>query len=108
MTITNSGGAPAADAQRQKYDAMARDFATNASGAYTIQFELVCEPASIAKALKAGGSSVWFIPTSFRGRSCYRVFWGRYDTKAAADAAVGQIPASLREGAAVVIRTPKG
>ncbi|HEV7922044.1 MAG TPA: DUF4388 domain-containing protein [Thermoanaerobaculia bacterium] len=109
VTITNSGSASSSsDPQRQKYDAMARDFAAKASGAYTIQFELVCEPASIGKALKAGGGSVWFIPTSYRGRSCYRVFWGRYDTKAAADQAVGQIPASLREGAAVVIRTPRG
>lgn len=107
MTITNAGSA-SSDAQRQKYDAMARDFAAKATGAYTIQFELVCEPASVTKALKAGGGSVWFIPTSYRGRSCYRVFWGHFDTKAAADGAVSQIPASLREGAAVVIRTPKG
>lgn len=108
MTITNSGSASSSDPQRSRYDAMAREFAANATGAYTIQFELVCEPASIAKALKAGGNSVWFVPTSYRGRSCYRVFWGRYDTKAAADKAVGEIPASLREGTAVVIRTPKG
>ena len=104
--ITNAGGPPAAganDAQRARYDAMAREHAANATGAYTIQFELVCETPSLAKAI-AAGEKVWFTPLTYRGRSCYRVYWGRYGTAAEAQGAKGEIPASLRESAPVVVR----
>jgi len=45
-----------------------------ASAPYTVQFELVCQTDSITKALRAGGNNVWFVPTSFNGQACYRVF----------------------------------
>lgn len=107
---TNEGRLPTvagADEVRARYDAMAADFARNATERpYTVQFELVCETASITKALGAGGERVWFVPTRFRGRSCYRVFWGRYDDRAAAAAAVAAIPDELGGGrGAAVLRT---
>ena len=82
---------------------MARENAASATGAYTIQFELVCETPSLAKAI-AAGEKVWFTPMSYRGRSCYRVYWGKYATAAEAEKAKGEIPASLRESALVVVR----
>jgi hypothetical protein len=112
--ITNAGGSNAAgsipagskDAQRARYDAMAREHASNAKGAYTLQFELVCETASLSKAI-AAGEKVWFTPLTYRGRSCYRVYWGNYATAGEAEQAKGEIPASLRESAPVVVRVPK-
>ena len=86
----------------QKYAAMARDFAAKPVGAYAVQFELVCETASVTKALRDGGENVWFVPIAYRGRDCYRVLWGRYDTKAAAEAGVRAVPKSLASGGAVV------
>jgi hypothetical protein len=109
-TITNSTSptvgtiSPNADAQRKIYDAMAEQFATSAEGEYTIQFELVCETASIAKALREGGHSVWFVPISYRSKPCYRVFWGHYPTVDAAKAALSGIPPSLHAAAPVVVR----
>jgi septal ring-binding cell division protein DamX len=107
-TITNtpSASAPASDATRGKYDAMARDFAAQESGNYTVQFELVCETASVTRALNASREKVWFVPISFRGRPCYRVFWGRFETSAEAIAASKQMPADL--GATpVVVKIPR-
>jgi septal ring-binding cell division protein DamX len=105
--ITNSGGpvttSPATDATRAKYDAMARQSAAAAAG-YAIQFELVCETASLSKAIAAGGDKVWFTPTTYKGRSCYRVYWGHYNSAAEAQAATGEIPASLRESTPTVVR----
>ena len=110
-TITNTpptAAAPPTDGSREHYDAMARQYAQNASGNFTIQFELVCQPASVAKAIAAGGSSVWFVPTTYRGQSCYRVFWGHYDTREAAMQSVAGIPQPLRsEATPVVIAVPK-
>lgn len=77
-------------------------------GTFTVQFELVCQQASLSKATREGGSKVWWVPLSYRGQSCYRVFWGRYDTRAEAEAATAEIPASLRIGSKpVVVTIPK-
>lgn len=86
---------------------MAAEFARNPQGNFTVQFELVCQTSSLAKAMQDGGSSVWFVPTNYQGRSCYRVFWGHYDQRDAAEAAAAQIPASLRSGKAVVVAVPR-
>ena len=85
---------------------MARDFAAQTNGAYTVQFELVCETASVTKALTGGGDKIWFAPISYRGRDCYRVFWGRYDSKAAADAAAKAMPKSLAGSKPSVVKIP--
>lgn len=85
---------------------MARDFAAQKGGTYTVQFELVCETASITRALAEAGDKVWFVPTSYRGRPCYRVFWGRFATSAEASAGAKQLPAGI--GATpVVVRIPR-
>lgn len=108
-TITNiPAGGGSTDAMQQKYAAMARDFASRPGGAYTVQFELVCETASVTRGLRDGGANVWFVTTTYRGRPCYRVFWGRYATQAAAAAAAKNIPSSLAGSAPVVVRIPRG
>ena len=110
-TITNTASAaghPASnDQQRAHYDEMAKSFASQAAtGAYTIQFELVCETASLTKAIRDGGSSVWFTPISYHSRQCYRVFWGHYPTKDEATRASREIPLALRGAAPVVVKVP--
>jgi hypothetical protein len=107
-TITNApAGGGAGNALQQRYAAMARDFAAKPGGAYTVQFELVCETASVTKALRDGGANVWFVTTTYRGRPCYRVFWGRYDDLAAATAAAKTIPSSLAGSKPVVVKVPR-
>lgn len=110
-TITNvpsstsaSSPAPGSDAMRSKYDGMARDFAAQKSGNYTVQFELVCETTSITRALAEVGDKVWFVQTSYRGRPCYRVFWGRFNSSAEANATTK--PAALGK-APVVVKIPR-
>jgi hypothetical protein len=106
-TITNaSTAAPSTDAARARYDGMASDFASQKGGNYTLQFELVCETASVTRALKEGGDKVWFVRTSYRSRPCYRVFWGRFDSSADANAASKELPASLGS-APVVVKIPR-
>jgi len=106
-TITNTQQPTAtSDALRARYDSMARDFAAQPGGTYTVQFELVCETASVTRAIAEAGSKVWFVPMSYRGRPCYRVFWGRYDSSAEAGVAAKQLPAGL--GATpVVVKIPR-
>jgi septal ring-binding cell division protein DamX len=102
-TATTAGN----DATRRKYDAMAQQAASGASGNFTIQFELVCQTSSLATATKVGGNQVWFVPTSYRNQSCYRVFWGHYGTRDAATAAIHEIPSSLRGPSPTVVAVPR-
>ena len=74
---------------------------------FTIQVELVCQDASLRKATEIGGANVWSMPISYRGQRCYRVFWGRYETRDKAEAATTQIPASLRSSKPVVVTIPQ-
>jgi len=101
--------APASnDATRARYDAMARDFAANASGNFTVQIQILCEPANVGKTMKDGGSNVWFVPQSIGARSCYRVFWGHYNTREEAQRALASIPAAVRDRSAAVKPVPRG
>ncbi len=86
---------------------MARQYLASPQGAYTLQFEIVCDPANVDKAMRSGGSSVWFVPISLKGRSCYRVFWGHYATRDAAERAAGEIPATLRESKPAAVEVPR-
>ncbi|HEX8169457.1 MAG TPA: DUF4388 domain-containing protein [Thermoanaerobaculia bacterium] len=87
---------------RSRYDAMARDYAANPNGNFTVQIQILCEAANITKAMRDGGGNVWFVPQKLGTRSCYRVYWGRYATRAEAQAAMAQIPAALRDQSAAV------
>jgi len=95
---------PSGDALRAHYDEMAKSFETQANGTYTVQFELVCETGSLTKAIRDGGSSVWFAPINYHSRPCYRVFWGHYAGKDEANRAAKEIPLSLRGVAPVVVK----
>ena len=113
-TMTNSGQAlPKVqakndDAMRSHYDEMAQSFASQATGSYTVQFELVCQTSSLTKAVQAGGSNVWFVPIAYKGQGCYRVFWGHFASKAEAERGMTEVPASLRAGSKPsVVSVPK-
>ena len=99
---------PPADASRARFDAMARDFAANPSGNFTVQIQILCEPANVEKTMTAARGNVWFVPQAIGPRSCYRVFWGRYNTREEAQGALAQIPADLRDRSAAVKPVPKG
>jgi septal ring-binding cell division protein DamX len=86
---------------------MAQKHAQDPVGAYTVQFELVCETASITKAMEAGRSAVWWLPVQYRGKPCYRVFWGRFATREEAVKAAAEIPGTLAGSTPVVVKIPR-
>jgi septal ring-binding cell division protein DamX len=91
---------------RARYEAMAREFAANPAGNFTVQFAIVCEPSNVAKALRTS-SDVWFSSITLKGRSCFRMFWGRYATRAEAEAAMRGLPGELRESRPAVVGVPR-
>src|SRR5688500_19545804 len=49
---------------------------------------ILCDPGNLGKAVAAGGQNIWFVPQPIGARSCYRVFWGRYETREEAQRAL--------------------
>lgn len=92
--------------ERARFDAMAREFAANPAGNFTVQFAIVCDPSNVSKALGAG-SDVWFGPITLKERQCFRMFWGRYPTRAEAEAAMPRLPGQLRESRPAVVGIPR-
>jgi hypothetical protein len=99
---------PPVNDARAKYDAMAREFAANPAGNFTVQVQILCEPSNLTKAMSSGGTNVWFVPQQIGSRPCYRVFWGRYNTRDEAQRALAAIPADVRDPSAAVKPIPKG
>lgn len=93
---------------RDRYDSMAREFAANPTGNFTVQFAIVCDPSNVTKALRGGSADrVWFVPISIKGRACYRMFWGGFNTRQEADGALAQLPGQLRESSPAVVAVPR-
>ena len=94
-------------AGKEAIDARARDYAANPSGNYTVQIQILCDPANVEKAVRTGGDRVWYVPQTLGTRSCYRLFWGRFDTREEAQRALADVPAGLRDKSAAVKAVPR-
>ena len=73
---------------------------TGKNGLYTVQLALACREETVARAVKtSGGAQEFFIlPREFNGRACYRVLWGTYPGRAAAEKGLRSIPGALTSG----------
>jgi hypothetical protein len=81
----------------------ARSFASSLApgsrGRFSQQLLTACSTDTIAKAVQAVPENDLFIlPVTFQGRSCYRLCWGVYDTRAAAEAGRRSVPAYFTQG----------
>ncbi len=90
-----------------RYDEMARQYAANPTGNFTVQIQILCQQSNLDKAILTGGANVWFVPQAIGTRSCYRLFWGHYATRDEAQKALGTIPASLRDRSSAVKAVPR-
>ena len=79
--------------------AFAASLAPGARGRFSHQLLTACAPETIGKAVQAVTAEELFIlPVAFQGKSCYRVCWGVYDSRAAAEAARASVPEYFRQG----------
>jgi len=97
---------PKANGGRARYDEMARNYLANPQGNFTVQIQILCDPANLEKAMRGGGGKVWFVPQTIGGRACYRVFYGNFATRDEAQRALAAVPASLRDPSAAVKPVP--
>ncbi len=107
--IRRPGGGSLVDArsalQKGAFSEAAREFASSlrsvGPGSYTVQLLVACAEETLAKASQNVSAQEFFIvPVEYKGRSCYRVCWGVYDSETRAHAAVPTIPEYFRKGGA--------
>jgi hypothetical protein len=101
-----AAAAPAANAQAllrqgaldQAARAFAASLAPDAPGRFSVQVLMACAPENVRKAVDAVPSDELFIlPVSFRGRPCYRVCWGVYESRPAAESGLLRLPEYFRQ-----------
>ncbi len=99
--VPPSAAAPAAaghtNSRQYWQDRAARDarrLSTDKKTRYAIQLELACEVGSLVDAFQHDrpAGTMWVLATSYQGRTCFRVLWGRYATPEAARRAISGVP----------------
>jgi hypothetical protein len=83
----------------------ARGFASTLSpgarGRFSIQLLVACSPETVLKAVGSVASDDLFIlPVDYKGRACYRMCWGVYDSRQGAETALAALPTYFRQGGA--------
>jgi septal ring-binding cell division protein DamX len=65
---------------------------------FTIAVGVFCDTGNVSRVVQSSGGSEQLLVLSFdnKGRSCYRVFWGIFDSRAEAQRAIASIPAGVR------------
>jgi len=81
--------------------------APDARGRFSLQVLVACDPVNVQKALSAVSAEELFIlPVTVKGKACYRLCWGVYDGRPAAEAALSGVPAYFRQGGLVPRLSP--
>jgi hypothetical protein len=106
-----SGGDGPALLRQGSFAEAAKSFATSlapgARGRFSNQLLTACSTDTIAKAVQAvPGDELFILPVTFQGRSCYRLCWGVYDTRPAAEAGRSSVPAYFRQSGATPRLSP--
>ena len=85
----------------------AASMAAGGRGRFSLQVLVACAPENVQKAVAAVPAEELFIlPVNVKGRACYRLCWGVYDTRSAAEAALGGLPSYFRQGGATPRLSP--
>jgi hypothetical protein len=99
-----SGGDGRALLQSGNLAAAARAFqqeiSSGSANKFTLALGLYCNEENASRLVDSasGSSEIYVLPTSVDGRSCYRVIWGLYDSREAAERAEGSLPNGVRAG----------
>ena len=91
--------------EKRDYGAAARGFASSVRSSsdarFSVQLLVACSEETVGKAVaNASGPDLLILPVNYKGKSCYRLCWGLYESEARASSALGSVPAYFRENGA--------
>jgi septal ring-binding cell division protein DamX len=78
--------------------ASAASLSASAQGGFSVQVLAACSPDTIRKAAQnVSGGEIFILPVTLNGRACFRVCWGVYESREAAQAGIGTLPDYFRQ-----------
>ena len=95
-----AAGAPSRDEWVRRAEQNRASLSKQPGVRYAIQLELACELPTLEKAWNwdRPTGTMWVLSTSHRGRTCFRVLWGRFRSLGEAKAAKARVPAFFTGG----------
>ena len=70
------------------------------ANAASVQILVACSPETVQKAVaNAGSPELFIVPVNYKGRDCYRLCWGLYESAAKAASQMRSLPEYFRKGA---------
>ena len=74
----------------------------------TLQLMVACVEETVrnARTRSGEGGSLFFVPYSLKGRACYRVCWGVYESRDAAREAAARVPEAIRPSGSSPVPVP--
>ncbi len=80
--------------------AFQQEISSGSADKFTLALGLYCNEENAGRLVSSasGSSEIYVLPTSVEGRSCYRVIWGLYDSREAAERAIASVPNGVRAG----------
>ncbi len=80
--------------------AFQREISSGSSDKFTLALGLYCNEENAGRLVAGarGSSDIYVLPTSVDGRSCFRVIWGLYDSREAAERGIASLPIGVRAG----------
>ena len=94
----SGAGTQARPQSRQGWTAKAdrdeKSASSDPNARFAVQLELACEIPSLTEAFAHDQppGSMWVVKTSYRGRTCFRVLWGRYTDRESAERGLSAAP----------------
>lgn len=81
----------------------------NAKDKFTIPVGVYCDSANASRAFKNSGDSnrIIVLPYRYKGRSCYRVYWGLFDSQEEAISGTSSVPSAIRAPGSTPVPTSK-
>ena len=93
-TLLANGDLPAAA------NAFLQELRRSGADKFTIAIGLYCNAANVERIIESASdvNQLYVLPTTVEGRRCYRVVWGLFDSRDAAQSAMPSVPGAVRAG----------
>ncbi len=86
-------------------DAFLRELRSSGRNKFTVAVGLYCDEDNVGRVVSnaRGSEQLYVLPTTIQGRPCFRVVWGTFDTRQAAEQGMGSVPNDIRAGDAAAV-----
>lgn len=86
-------------------NAFQQELQNSSSNKFTVAVGLYCNEDNVGRVVEnaKGSEQLYVLPTTMQGKRCFRVLWGTFDTRRAAEQGVGSVPNDIRAGDAAAV-----